>query len=146
VSNTVTSTVDLMPTVSELLEAAKPQADGVSIAPALRGKSLKRDAVYWHYPHYSNQGGVPGSAIRRGDWKLIEFYEDGRLELFNLRSDPGEKRNLVRREKRISSDLHRRLQQWRIDVSAVMPEVNPAYDAAKADQGLAGVEKPTPPV
>ncbi|MDX1984196.1 MAG: sulfatase [Bryobacteraceae bacterium] len=144
-SGAVASTVDLMPTVLDLTGAGKPAMDGVSLAPAMRGGGVKRDAVYWHYPHYSNQGGVPGAAIRRGDWKLIEFYEDGRLELFNLRADPGEKRNLVNREKRRAADLHRLLRAWRDETKAAMPSVNPDYDAAKSDQGLAGVEKPSPP-
>jgi hypothetical protein len=66
----------------------------MSFAGLLKGGAApKREALYWHYPHYSNQGGPPAGSVRRGDWKLIEFYEDGRLELFNLKDDLSEKRN-----------------------------------------------------
>ena len=93
----VTST-DFYPT---LLEAAglplMPQqhTDGVSILPLLKGEAtkLQRDAIYWHYPHYGNQGGTPGSSIRMGDYKLIEFFEDGRLELYDLKNDIEEEKN-----------------------------------------------------
>ena len=63
--------------------------------PALKGETHDRGAMFWHYPHYGNQGGSPSGAVREGDWKLIEFYEDGRLELYNLKSDLGEKKNLA---------------------------------------------------
>ena len=119
--------------------------DGVSLIPLLAQKGgLKRDAIYWHYPHYSNQGGPPVGAIRKGDYKLIEFYEDGRLELFHLKSDIGEQRNLVQKEPKRAAELHGMLKRWRESVKATMPAVNPNYDAAKADQGLRGVEPKTP--
>lgn len=64
--------------------------DGVSLLPLLQGKSIPERALYWHYPHYGNQGGEPSSIIRQGDWKLIHYYEDGRDELYNLRIDETE--------------------------------------------------------
>ncbi|MEZ5354554.1 MAG: sulfatase [Bryobacteraceae bacterium] len=145
------SSVDYLPTIVEMAggRAPRPPAiDGVSLTGLLRGRSTapNRDALYWHYPHYSNQGGVPGGAVRQGDWKLIEFYEDSRLELFNLRDDPGETRNLVRKEAKVAARLHRMLRDWRKKAKATMPEPNPAYDPAKADQGLTGVEPATEPV
>jgi arylsulfatase A-like enzyme len=139
--------VDYFPTILEMAQLGKPKnpVDGVSIVPLLtqRGR-LERDAIYWHYPHYSNQGGPPAGAVRKGDYKLIEFYEDGRLELFNLKDDVGERRNLTRKEPRKAAELHAMLQRWRESVKAVMPAMNPNYDAAKADQGLTGVESKTP--
>ena len=95
---------DFYPTMLEMAGIAKdignPQ-DGVSMVPLLKQSGLpKRDALYWHYPHYSNQGGRPGAAIRQGDFKLIEYYEDGRTEMFNLRDDIGEARNLARCRRR----------------------------------------------
>src|SRR5439155_24082028 len=90
------SSIDFFPTVLDLCGVksdAKP--DGVSIAPLLRGESITRDAIHWHYPHYANQGGRPGGAIRAGDLKLIEFYETGRRELYDVRRDIGEARNLA---------------------------------------------------
>ncbi|MCL5746325.1 MAG: DUF4976 domain-containing protein [Acidobacteria bacterium] len=120
--------------------------DGSSFAPLLRGKGApRRRALYWHYPHYSNQGGVPGGAVRAGQWKLIEFYEDGRLELYNLHDDAGERRNLIAKKPRRGAQLHAMLKRWRTQVGAAMPSPNPAYDPAKADQGLTGAEQPTLP-
>lgn len=106
---------------------------------------MKRDALYWHYPHYSNQGGVPGGVIREGDWKLIEFYEDNHLELFNLKNDLGERTNLAQREGSRAKAMQAKLARWRTARKAIMPTANPAYDPAKADQGLTGAEKATPP-
>ena len=106
---------------------------------------MKPAPIYWHYPHYSNQGGVPGGAIRDGEWKLIEFYEDGRAELFHLKTDPGERVNLVNREAGRARRMRAQLDAWRKSVNAVMPQPNPAYDPATENQGLTGAEKPTPP-
>jgi arylsulfatase A len=146
VSDVPVSSVDFLPTIVELAGGKPPklgQIDGSSFAPLLRGKSApKRSALYWHYPHYSNQGGVPGGAVRAGDWKLIEFYEDGRLELYNLKDDIGERRNLIKEELRRGAQLHTMLKRWRARTGAAMPSSNPAYDPAKADQGLTGAERP----
>ena len=90
---------DYYPTLLELAGLpAQPQQhrDGVSFVPALRGQPAPRGApLYWHYPHYGNQGGAPHGAIRDGDWKLIEWFEDGALELYNIPQDIGEKTNLA---------------------------------------------------
>ena len=147
VIDSLVSSIDYFPTILEMAGARPPgPIDGVSFASLLRGgRPPARDALYWHYPHYSNQGGVPSGAVRKGDWKLIEFYEDSRLELFNLRQDPGETRNLVLKEPRKAAELHALLKDWRRDTNAAMPSPNPAYDRAKADQGLTGKEPPTPP-
>ncbi len=141
--------VDFLPTISQMVTGRPYQdtsVDGLSLEALIRGNDApKRDALYWHYPHYSNQGGVPGGAIRSGDWKLIEFYEDGRLELFNLKNDIGERHNLSLREPKICARLHEQLKAWRRSVNASMPTQNPHYDPAKADQHLTGAELPTPP-
>ena len=120
--------------------------DGRTLTPILRGGQLAARPLYWHYPHYSNQGGAPGGAIRDGEWKLIEFYEDGRLELYHLKSDAGERLNLVNKHRARAREMREKLNAWRKSVNAVMPKVNPAYDPATADQGLTGSEKPTPPI
>jgi hypothetical protein len=119
--------------------------DGVSLRPLLAGLQSAERPLFWHYPHYSDQGGKPGGAVRLGDWKLIEFYEDGRLELFQLTDDPGEQRNLVRRESARAKKLHALLIDWRRSVNASMPTANPQYDPARASEGLTGYEPPTPP-
>ncbi len=127
----VTST-DFYPTI---LDAAglplNPQqnCDGVSMMPLLRGgKRLDRDAIFWHYPHYSNQGGTPGCSVRSGDFKLIEFFEDGKLELYDLRADPGEKHDLAATDPSTANRLHRLLVSWRKQVGARIPGRNPDYE------------------
>ena len=129
-SELVTST-DFYPTILEMAGLpAKPEQhiDGVSLAPLLKGKkSLDRRAIFWHYPHYSNQGGGPAGAVRAGDYKLIEFYEDGRLELYNLTEDVSEKNNLVKNMPDRAAELHKILKNWRQDVNAQMPTPNPDY-------------------
>jgi arylsulfatase A-like enzyme len=117
----VTST-DFYPT---LLDAARlpldpeQHRDGVSLVPLLQGATdLKRAAIYWHYPHYSNQGGFPGGAIRAGDWKLIERYEDGRVQLYNLRADAGEQNDLAAGEPARVNALRQALHAWYRDTGA----------------------------
>ena len=96
VSKEPISSIDLFPTIADAANVPiKHQIDGVDLLPALEGKSLDRDALYWHYPHYSNQGGIPGGAIRVGDYKLVERYEDGRVHLYNLTDDIGELTDLA---------------------------------------------------
>ena len=80
--------------------------DGVSLIPLFRGgNSLDRDAIYWHYPHYSNPGDVPAAAGRSGDYKLIEFFEGSRLELYNLTDDISETRNLIDEKPDLAKEL-----------------------------------------
>jgi arylsulfatase A-like enzyme len=123
---------DLYPT---LLDAAglPPEPDrhrdGVSILPTLvAGTPPPRDALCWHYPHYSNQGGGPTGAIRCGDWKLIEHYETGVRQLFHLASDVAEAFDRAADCPDRVADLARRLADWRRDTGAVMPQPNPLYD------------------
>jgi len=126
----VTST-DFYPTMLEMAGLAmrpRQHADGVSLVPLLkRAGKLAREAIYWHYPHYGNQGGSPGGAVRSGDWKLIEFYEDDHVELYNLRTDIGEKTDLSAREPGRAAELRKMLHEWRKSVGAKMPKPNPNY-------------------
>ena len=80
-----------------------------------------------HYPHYGNQGGTPGSSIRAGDYKLIEFFEEGRFELYNLRQDIGEEHDLVGELPKLTDDLAGKLAAWRRRVEAKIPQPNPEY-------------------
>ena len=116
---------DFYPTMLEVagLEIMDEQhIDGVSFAGLLTGKGgLDRDAIYWHYPHYSNQGGVPGGGVRCGDWKLIEWFENGRLELYNLKVDIAEKHDLSGEMAEKVNELHDKLLRWRRRVDASMP-------------------------
>jgi arylsulfatase A-like enzyme len=146
VIDTPVSSVDFFPTFAEAASVKPGAVDGVSLLPLLRGGSLKPRPLYWHYPHYSNQGGEPGSVVRDGDWKLIEFHADGRRELYNLRADEAETRNLVEREPRVVRRLSAQLTEWRKATGAVMPRKNPDADPAWPGWGLTGAEKVTPPV
>ncbi len=136
------ASIDYFPTIREMCEldaTGAPPIDGLSLVPKLKAVSgAKHDALYWHYPHYSNQGGPPAGAIRAGDYKLIEFFEDGRLELYNLANDIGERKNLAQTESGKATELHTQLVAWRESVGAVMPKPNPGYDPRTADLGLYG--------
>ncbi len=108
---------DLLPTVLEAVGAAPPddrEIDGVSFVPCLRGaKELERGGpLVWHYPHYGNQGGFPGAALLRGDWKLLERHEDGRVHLYDLASDPGERRDLAGERPELVRELRAELHAW----------------------------------
>lgn len=96
--------------------------------------------------HPAPRVSVPGGAIRDGEWKLIEFYEDGRVELYHLKSDAGERINLANKHAARAAGMRAKLDAWRKSVNATMPKTNPAYDPAMADQGLTGAEQPTPPI
>ena len=130
---------DLFPT----LLAAAPSAsaapptnplDGLDLAPLLRQPAarLDREALFFHYPHYYATT-TPVSAVRAGDWKLLEYFENGRLELFNLRTDPFEQNDLATREPARAAALRARLDRWRRDVGAQLPVPNPSFKA-KAGQ------------
>ena len=129
VSNQVTISTDFYPTLLDMagLPALPEQhVDGVSLVPVLKGKKLNRGPVFWHYPHYGNQGGSPGSAVRDGDWKLIEWFEEGRgLELYNLKSDIGEQNNLAAKNPEKRKEMYALLQKWQKEVGANMPSKNP---------------------
>jgi arylsulfatase A-like enzyme len=107
----------------------KQHTGSTNILPLLQGESLKERALFWHYPHYSNQGGSPGSAIRKGDWKLIRWYESGKEELFNLRNDIGEHKNLMEQEPKLAKSLAKQLDKWLKSEQALFPEKNQAYVA-----------------
>jgi len=121
---------DFYPTILEM--AALPlrpaqHLDGVSIAPLLKGATRPDRPLYWHYPHYSNQGGRPSGAVRLGDYKLIESYEDMHVELYNLKEDVGEKNDLSQKLPEKVAELRDKLHAWRTEVAAQMPTPNPHY-------------------
>ena len=120
---------DLYPTLLELAGAPVPKdqaIDAVSLVPLLDRKgSLPERPLFWHYPHYSNQGGRPGGAMRAGTFKLVEFFEDSKVELYDLATDPGEERDLAAAQPERAAEMTRRLHRWRESVGAQMPTPNP---------------------
>lgn len=130
-SEPVTST-DFYPTMLEMAglpPRPSQHCDGVSLVPLLReGKAPARKAIFWHYPHYSNQGGPPSGAVRCGDWKLIRWYEDGRQELYNIKQDLSEKTDLAAREPEKVKELAALLDGFLKDSGAAMPQPNPNWD------------------
>jgi arylsulfatase A len=122
---------DWVPTLLEVCGAkAEGTFDGVSILPLLKGGDLAARLLYWHFPHYTNQGGRPAGAIRDGNWKLVEHYEDGRAELYDLSKDVGEEHDLSGGEPERARALNDKLAAWRKAVGAQENAPNPAFDPA----------------
>ena len=132
----VTST-DFYPTMLEMAGLpARPEQhlDGVSLVGLLEeGEAPEREAIYWHYPHYGNQGSAPAGAVRAGDWKLIEWYEDGALELYDLSSDISEANDLADEQLEKVKGLRARLSAWREEMGARMSSENPGFDPEKRE-------------
>jgi len=122
---------DFYPTLLDIagLDPVPEQhTDGVSIGALLRGaRDLEREAIYWHYPHYGNQGGTPGASIRMADHKLINFFEDHHVELYNLKEDLAEERNLAEEMPALTRDMEKRLSDWQDRVEAKIPQPNPDF-------------------
>ena len=135
--DTPTAHVDLFPTLLEAARAPEPAQvlDGESLVPLFRDPAakLRRDAIFAHLPGYlegygtSRWRSAPAGSVVAGDWKLLEFYEDGRLELYNLREDVGETRNLAAELPAKAKELRARLAAWRRELGAVLPGPNPEY-------------------
>ena len=135
--DTPVSGIDFYPTLLQLAGVtAQPNQpiDGVSLMPLLAGKRIAARPLFWHYPHYGNQGGEPSSIIRQGDWKLIHYWEDGRNELYQLATDIGEQHNLTAKEVERTAQLWSELQLWLKETSAKIPQPNPDYNPAWAGQ------------
>ena len=124
------TTPDFYPTFLEL--AGVPQKSGIpidgrSIVPLLAGNHMPERPVFWHYPHYGNQGGTPAASVVLGDYKYIEFFEDGRGELYDLKADFSETNNICENMPEMAARLRMLLHGWQREVCARFPEVNEAY-------------------
>jgi hypothetical protein len=116
-----------------------PVVDGESLVPLLKQTgALKRDAIYFHYPHYHTEGATPYGAIREGDWKLIEFYETGAHELYDLKNDIGESHDLSAEKPDVTARLARKLDDWRHKTGAQMPSQNPDWNQPAVAQSADG--------
>lgn len=124
------SGVDFYPTLLELAgldQLPEYHVDGISLVPIMKGGSLSERSLIWHYPHYGNQGGDPSSIIRKGDWKLIHFYEDGHQELYNLAKDLAERENIIDENKDIANRLNDELFAFLHQVGASFPTPDSLY-------------------
>jgi arylsulfatase A len=146
VSDQVTITMDLFPTLLEAAGVNAPEStsktgaagrDGISLVPVLRGSGgIERQELFWHYPHHQHYqlgGSMPFAAIRSGDLKLIEFYNDSHVELYNLREHIGEQKDLAAAQPEKAKALRERLHAWQAEVGAQMATPNPAFDASKPE-------------
>jgi len=133
---------DFYPTILELVGAdLKPNEhnDGVSLVPLLKGEKIAERPLIWHYPHYGNQGGEPSSIIREGDWKLIHYYEDGREELYNLKTDLGEKNDVAAENQEKVKVLSEKMFSYLNEVGARYPVKDSEWTAEKEEAHLENI-------
>lgn len=127
------SSVDFFSTIIEMTHSSDPKTatDGVSLVPLLKTGKLKERPLFWHYPHYSNQGVEPGSAVRLGKYKLIDNFEKERQELYDLEKDLSETTDISKSNPQKSKELYGLLKEWRKNTGAKMMEPNPAWEGLK---------------
>ncbi len=127
---------DFYPTILDLADIdllPNQHIDGISLKPLLEGGEIEMDRpLYWHYPHYGNQGGEPSSIIQENGWKLIHYWEDGREELYKLDVDIGEENNIIEEHSLVAQEMSENLMNWLKDVNAKMPELDPKFNAKLA--------------
>ena len=135
---------DLYPTLLDLAELPlneKQHKDGISLKPLLEGKELNIDRpLYWHYPHYGNQGGEPSSIIQQNGWKLIHYWEDNRQELFKLPSTEKDDLNVIVQQPQIAKKLNNQLMSWLEEVNAKYPEKDILFDETKRNKRLENIK------
>ena len=120
--------MDYFTTILNLAEIEHEQNDGKNLIPVLTAnQQINRDELFWHYPHYHGSAWKPGSALRKGDWKIVVHYEDNSTELFNLADDPGETTNIAAQNLEKVVELKKILDAKLLDSNAKFPEVNPDY-------------------
>lgn len=127
----IVSTDDIFNTIRDLTGAKPISPDGLSFAPLIYGGKREARDYFVHFPHYSPQKGKPGAVMRRGDYKLIEWYENAAIELFNLSEDEGEMNNIATQHPLIVEEMKKALESWRNGVGAKMPFANPGFKPGK---------------
>lgn len=131
------SGIDFYPTILDLVGIdlyPHKNIDGVSLLPLLQNQNIKERPLFWHYPHYGNQGGEPSSIIRKGKFKLIHYWEDNRNELYDLEEDPSEKTNIANKHSETVNDLYIILDEFLEEVNAKIPLGDPLFDEEKSKQ------------
>jgi len=124
--------VDFLPTICDLAGIEWPDTlsvDGISLVPLLKGKKLEERPLYWHYPHYGNQGGEPNSIIQQKGWKLIHYWESGRNELYDFSKDIGEKQDLSEKYPELVQEMSDKLMKWLDENNALLPGSDPRFNA-----------------
>jgi arylsulfatase A-like enzyme len=133
---------DFYPTLLDLANVAllpEQHIDGISLKPLMEGKILSQRPLFWHYPHYGNQGGDPSSIILEGEWKLIHYWENGNDELYNLTQDPGEQNDVADGNTEIVGRLGQKLANWLEEVDANMAQKDSEYDEELDQQRHQGI-------
>ncbi|MEQ9410729.1 MAG: sulfatase [Fuerstiella sp.] len=131
--------MDFYPTILEMAgQPLRPQQhlDGVSLVPVLKGDSIADRPLFWHYPHYGNQGGEPSAIMIDGPWKLIHYFEDSRNELYDLSGDIEEQHDLAGLHPQRVADMSAALKKWQTDLGAVYPSENPAFNRQQSDRAM----------
>lgn len=123
---------DWIPTLLELAGRPVPSGmDGISFASGLTGGAMPKRKLFWHFPHYNNQGGRPSGAVRDGDWLMVEFYDEDKAELYNLGSDISEKHNVAAQHLEQVTAMRTALAAWRKDNNAQSNTPNPDFVPGK---------------
>ncbi len=134
--------MDFYPTILDIAGIdAKPDQhlDGVSLVPTLKGETPDPRSLYWHYPHYGNQGGEPSAMIQDQNWKLIHYFEDGRSELYQVNNDVGEQNDVAAQHPEKVKAMNEAIKTWQKEVGAVFPTDNATFDADAEKNRRAGM-------
>ncbi len=140
--------MDFYPTLlalTNLPQMPNQHIDGINLLPLMEGKKMADRNLYWHYPHYGNQGGEPSSIIRRGGWKLIHYWEDEHNELYNLSKDPSERKSLTTKKWKLAAEMETELMGWLKETEANLASLDPEYDMMKRQKVLDTYENETWP-
>jgi arylsulfatase A-like enzyme len=135
---------DFFPTLLHLAgfpPLSEQHVDGTSLFPLMKGEELPERGLYWHYPHYGNQGGVPSSVVRRGDYKLIHYWESGRDELYHLGEDPFEEEDIARQQPQVVTALTQELEIFLQECQALLPVRDPEFEPQKYKARLVDMEE-----
>jgi len=142
-TETLATGMDFYPTMLEIADLAPmpdQHLDGISLVPVLKGSEIEGRPLFWHYPHYGNQGGEPSAMMMEDDWKLIHYFEDGRNELYHLGNDIGEKFDIAVQHPLRVAEMEAAVMAWQKEVGAASPTGNPKFNAKQREGQLVKLE------